>query len=103
GEPEKRAWLTDLGAELCRIELDTELETDRVRSLARQLAGTRCQRAPGLEIIPYIDGTPAGTPRRADVLWLDRVIYVNELPKAKLAKRVPEEIAKAFGRGEIKA
>jgi hypothetical protein len=103
GEPEERAWLTALGTELCRIELDTEPETDRVRALAQQLASTRWQRAPGLEIIPYIDGTPAGTPRRADVLWLDRGLYVNELPKAKLAKRVPEEIAKAFGRPEIKA
>lgn len=103
GEPEERAWLTTLGAELCRIELDTEPETDRVRAVARQLVSTRWQRAPGLEIIPYIEGTPAGTPRRADVLWLERVIYVNELPKAKLAKRVPEEIAKVFGRPEIKA
>ena len=104
GKPEERTWLTTLGAELCRLELDAELlETDRVRALARQLAGTRWQRAPGLEIIPYIDGTPAGTPRRADVLWLDRFLYVNELPKAKLAKRIPEEIARAFGRPEIKA
>jgi len=103
GVPEERTWLTTLGAELCRIELDTEPETDRVRALARQLASTRWQRAPGLEIIPYIDGTPAGTPRRADVLWLERVLYVNDLSRAKLAKRAPEEIAKAFSRPEIKA
>jgi hypothetical protein len=54
-------------------------------------------------MIPYIDGTPAGTPRRADVIWLGEMLYVDELPKAKLAKRVPEEIGKAFNRADVKA
>lgn len=103
GTPEKRTWLVTLGQELCRIELDSEPETRRVRDLARRLANTHWQRTHALEVIPYLDGTPAGMPQRADVLWLDHRLYVDDLPKAKLAKRVPEEIAKAFGRQEIKA
>ena len=96
-------WLTALGHELRRVELDTEKDTQRVRDLANNLARTRWRETPGLEIIPYIDGTPAGTPRQADVLWLDDGLYVDHLPKAKLARRVPEEIGKAFGRPDIKA
>jgi hypothetical protein len=88
---------------LRRVELDAESDTKRVRSLAETLAKTSWQMTPALEIIPYIDGTPAGTPRRADVIWLGEMLYVEEIPKAKLAKRVPEEIAKAFNRPDIKA
>ncbi len=98
-----KEWLTALGTELRRVELDTEDDTQRVRGLANILARTRWRETPGLEIIPYINGTPAGTPRQADVLWLDDALYVDHLPKAKLAWRVPEEIGKAFGRAEIKA
>ena len=98
-----KEWLTVLGHELRRVELDTEDDTQRVRGLANSLAQTRWRETPGLEIIPYIDGTPAGTPRKTDVLWLEDALYVDHLPKAKLARRVPEEIGKAFGRADIKA
>jgi len=101
--PERRDWLCAVGAGLSRIMLDDKEETRRVRNLAGELARTGWQAAPGLEVIPYVGGTPAGTPRRADVLWLGRVLYVNDASLAKLAKRVPDEIAKAFGRPDIRA
>ena len=103
GQSETKEWLTTLGTDLRRVELDTEEETRRVRSLADKLAGTRWHETPGLEIIPYIDGTPAGTPRKALVVWLDHELYVDLLPKARLARCVPEEIGKLFGRTDIKA
>ena len=98
-----KEWLVTLGTELRRIKLDTNDDTQRIRSLANSLARTNWREVSDLEIIPYIDGTPAGTPRQADVLWLDDTLYVDHLPKAKLARRVPEEIGKAFGRVDIKA
>ena len=103
GGAETKEWLTVLGHELRRVEFDTEDDTQRVRGLANRLAQTKWRETPGLQIIPYIDGTPAGTPRQADVLWLDDALYVDQLPKAKLARRVPEEIGKTFGRADIKA
>lgn len=103
GQSEKKGWWTVFGAELRRIVTESEEETQRIRSLAQTLAKTILHSAPGLEIIPYIDLTPAGTPRQTDVLWLDNALYVDSLPKAKLAKRVPEEIGKAFGRSDIKS
>lgn len=101
--PEKKPWLNQLGIELRRIILDDEVETARIQALATDLAETVWQIAPELELVPYIGGTPAGTPRRSDVVWLDRVLYVDQLPNAKLARLVPDRLGKVFGRSDIAA
>jgi hypothetical protein len=103
GVPEPQPWLTRFGVELSRIELDDEVEMQRLRALAVELANTEWQTAPALEIIPYIDGAPAGTPKRVEVVWLDRALYVENLPKAKLARLVPERLGKSFGRTDVTA
>jgi hypothetical protein len=97
-------WLQTFGRLLARVELESEDETGRVRLLAERLSRTRWLEAPGgLEIIPYIEGKPAGTSLRTDVVWRDDSLFVQPLPKAKLARRVPEEIGKIFSWQEIKA
>jgi hypothetical protein len=96
-------WLATVGWMLTRVEFDDEEETERTRAKASILETTRWHWITDLEITPYIDGTPAGTSRRADVVWLADALYVAGIPRAKLAKRVPEEIGKAFGRPDITA
>jgi len=103
GQPDTEYWLNQLGAELSRIVLEDEAETERIRRLASDLSETTKQIVPGLELVPYIDGTPAGTARRADVVWLDKVLYVDRLPNAKLARIVPDRLGKIFGRTDIAA
>ena len=98
---ERWPWLNQLGVELRRIELDDTSEQDRVRKLAADLANTIWQTAPGLEIIPYIDGTPAGTPRRAEAVWLGGVLYVEDRPLSKLARAVAQELGRAFRRQDL--
>jgi hypothetical protein len=68
-----------------------------VRALAAAIAATSWVQTPKLEVIPYLDGVPAGTARLTDILWLDRKLFVSPLSKAKLAKRVPEEIGRSLG------
>ena len=94
--PEERRWLTAVGTGLQWIILDDSNQMERVRGLARRLAQTRWQVAKGLKSEPYIDGTPVGTPRAIDVLWRADLLYVQEGSAAKLARLVPQEIAKAF-------
>src|ERR1700722_14134196 len=62
---------------------------------------TLWQTTPGLEIIPYIGGVPAGTPRSAEAIWLDKVLYVEDRPVAKLARAVSQELGRAFRRQDI--
>jgi hypothetical protein len=101
GAPEQQPWLNHFGAALCRIELDDEAERTHIRNLADKLASTNWCTTPGLKTIPYINGTPAGLPRRTDVVWIDRTLYVDQLPKPKLARIVPDRLGKFFGRTEI--
>ena len=93
---DRRPWLVAFGTQLGRIELADAGETERVRGLAQTIAETSWVPAPKLEVIPYLDGVPAGTARLTDILWLDRKLFVSPLSKAKLAKRVPEEIGKSL-------
>ncbi len=94
GMEDRRAWLTAFGNQLGRIELGDTGETERVRTLAEAIATTRWVQTPKLEVVPYLDGVPAGTARLTDILWLERKLFVSPLSKAKLAKRVPEEIGR---------
>ncbi|TXL76443.1 ATPase [Vineibacter terrae] len=93
---DRRAWLTAFGMQLGRIELADAAETERVRALAEAIAETSWVQTPKLEVIPYLDGVPAGMARLTDILWLDRKLFVSPLSKAKLAKRVPEEIGRSL-------
>jgi hypothetical protein len=96
GLEDRRAWLTAFGTQLGRIELADPAETERVRALAEAIAATSWVAASKLEVIPYLDGVPVGTARLTEILWLDRKLFVSPLSKAKLAKRVPEEIGKSL-------
>lgn len=96
GLDDRRAWLTAFGTQLARIELADPVETERVRAVAAAIAATSWVTAPKLEVIPYLDGVPAGTARLTDILWLDGKLFVSPLSKAKLAKRMPEEIGKGL-------
>lgn len=96
GIEDRRAWLTAFGTQLGRIELADAAETERVRALAEAIAATSWVQTPKLEVIPYLDGVPAGTARLTDILWLDGKLFVSPLSKAKLAKRVPEEIGRSL-------
>lgn len=93
---DRRAWLSAFGTQLGRIELADPAETERVRALADAIAATNWVQTPKLEVIPYLDGVPAGTARLTDILWLDRKMFISPLSKAKLAKRVPEEIGRSL-------
>lgn len=99
----KKEWLTTLGRELSRAEFNSDDDTRRIRAAAQRLARTGLCYTPCFEIIPYLNGVPAGTARRADAVWLDDVLYVEYLSPAKQARRIPEEIGKAFGRADIEA
>lgn len=99
--PQYKPWLRALGSCFKRIVLDDEGETSHVRKLADRLARTVWQLTSGLETVPYIDGTPAGTPRRVDVLWENLCLYVQDRSAAKMAHAVALELARRFGRQEI--
>lgn len=96
GEKVAVPWLTAFGNQLRRIELPDQMECDRIKAEATSMASAAWIEATALEVVPYLDGVPAGTPRLADVLWQDRCVFVSKLSKAKQAKRVPEEVGRGL-------
>jgi len=99
--PQKVPWLNTLGVGLRRIAIDDQDEAQRIRELANRLIETNWQVLSGLQTVPYIDDTPAGTPRRADVLWRDSTLYVENRSPAKVAKAVALELGRVFHRQDI--
>ena len=96
-----QAVVSCLGSGLRRIVLEDIELTGRVRKLAGRLAQTEWQVAGGMESVPYIDKKAAGTSRPIDVCWRANTLYVQNGSSAKMAKAVPQEIARAFDRPEI--
>lgn len=94
--PQAKSWLITLGTGLRHVMLDDPNQSQRVHALALRLSQTKLQVARGLKSEPYINGTPAGIPRPIDVLWRSRRLYVQEGSPAKMARLVPQEIARAF-------
>jgi hypothetical protein len=101
GDRENRDWLRQLGRELVRIELDDEKETARIRGLASDLSQTAWQTTHDLETISYIDGKPAGTPRRTDAIWREKVLYAEDKSLPKLARSITQELGRSFLRADI--
>lgn len=99
--PVRKPWLNQLGIELQRYRSDDEIERARIHTLALELSLTLWQVSHQLETTPYIKGKPVGTPRRVDVVWNDRVLYVEQGPLAKLAQPVAQELGKSFQKPEI--
>ena len=98
---QEKLWVTALGEGLQRVVMEDSDSTERVRGLAGRLSRTRWQVAAGLESEPYIGGTPAGLPRAIEVLWRADILYVQRGSQAKIARLVPQEIARAFNRNDI--
>jgi hypothetical protein len=101
GIAEQPPWLNQLGIELQRIDLDDEDEAAQIRSLGQELAKAVWQVSDELQLVPYIDGAPAGIPRSADVVWRARALYVRDVPHARLARPVSQELGRLFRRPDI--
>lgn len=99
--PHEKEWISVLGKCLTRIILDDEQEQARFREHAQRLAETVWQPAKGLVATPYINGTPAGAPRKIEVLWKSKKLYVENRQVARLFKDIAQELSRPFVRQDI--
>ncbi|WP_145451937.1 sacsin N-terminal ATP-binding-like domain-containing protein [Gimesia panareensis] len=99
--PITKRWMQSLGKGIARIELDEPDDQDSLRRLGCRLASSFWQVTSGLESVPYIDGTPAGTARPIQALWKDDRLYVDDCPVAQLFKAITQELSRVFDRGDI--
>ena len=100
-EPQIKQWLLSLGGGLRRMVLNDSAQMDKVRHLGSRLAQTQLQSAGALEIIPYINGTPAGNARPIRAHWDGNLLYVGEGSAPKLANEIIRTISREFGLHDI--
>lgn len=102
GAPEAKPWLRRLGIDLQRLQLEDEKATAAARATAARLAATEWRTVAALEVVPYIDGIPAGTPRRVEAAWIGTTLYVEGRALPRLAPSVAEELARPFDSSAVK-
>jgi hypothetical protein len=96
------AWLQVLGRIMIRINLDDDSLTARIRALAARLVETEGQRVETLNVIPYLDGKPAGLPENENLAWVDHILYMTDITKPRLIRQISETIAGVFNWSELK-
>lgn len=96
GQSKAKPWLTQLGLDISRIKLEEKDEQVRIRALGKRLAETKWKIEKKIQVMPYIEGVPAGEAFEEDVAWIGDVIYVKDQPTGKIAKAVSNELCKAF-------
>lgn len=90
------AWFEELAAGLCRIKLASDEETARVRDVAGKLRKSTWRRSHRLEVTPYVDGDPSGEAGTPKAFWSENVIYLADIPIARLHKELSEELGRPF-------
>ncbi|MGC8817501.1 MAG: sacsin N-terminal ATP-binding-like domain-containing protein [Candidatus Hadarchaeum sp.] len=96
-------WLKTMSWYLRRVTFSDEETTQRVRSTALRLERSRIVnfKSGELEVMPYLDGAPAGTPTTPTVLWDEENIFIG----AKLSKcyeHLANELSKSFDENRVR-
>lgn len=86
-------WLQAVGACLGRVILDDSLVQDDLHELASRLCQSRITYARKINVIPFLDGSPAGLPIEKDGAFVDTRIFVKKLSASRLASLIPSVIA----------
>jgi len=102
GEEINLPWLLTLAKILAHISLENNDQTAHIRRLATRLAEAEYQRVGTLDVIPYLNGKPAGLPEHENLAWVDNVIYITYIPKARLIRQISESLANIFDWDDLK-
>lgn len=101
-DPGSQPWLLAIAAELQRAKLEKPEETDRIREIANRLFDTAWYNVPFVDVVPFIDGTPAGQPQRVEAAWIGDTLLVGNLKPGRAARCIVDAVAKVFGRDDIR-
>jgi hypothetical protein len=99
--PQRKPWIVALALGLQRIQLDEKEEQGHVRREAHRLSETQWIVRGGIEIVPFLDSTPMGTPFEANAVWHGTEFLVADRSAARLASPVVEELARPFARSDL--
>ncbi|MBW7893697.1 MAG: hypothetical protein H3C27_01185 [Opitutaceae bacterium] len=97
GQSRLRPWLVAIAGGLARIIVTDEKESERLLKTARRLRETVWCSFTRLDVTPYLDAIPAGSPFSPNVLWKDEKLYVAVGNTAKIYQQLADELSQPFG------
>jgi len=104
GQAVEKPWLLALARALARVRLPDDAETQHIRQVAARLARSVWQpfhAGDSLEVTPYIDGVPAGSPYCRDVLWHEQCLFVRDGSVARSFDALAAELGAPFGNAKV--
>lgn len=97
-------WVAPLAEALMRVKLDDPHQTQHVRATAKRLAETTWRQFDAhdpVELTPYVDEVPAGPAQPLDVLWDDRIPYIQGTNLARRFGALVAELARPFNEVKV--
>jgi hypothetical protein len=99
--PRSLPWVASVANCVLRIQIDDEGQAERLREFGSRLARATVWSARSLEVEPFIGARPAGRPRTAEVTWFRDRILLAELSVGRLARVLPEYLARILDVPEV--
>lgn len=94
-------WLDELASGLCRARIGSDEETQSIRIAGQRLGASQWQRFARIEVMPYVDGDPAGEPYTPKAFWSGDQLYAAVLPIGRLHKELADEISRPFAHNGV--
>lgn len=96
-------WINTCGGFLERVLLEglEMVKEENILKLAKRMARTRVAELVTIKSTPYLDGTPVGTPKQMEAVWIDEILCIVMMKDARKAKVLPKEFGNTFQNQEI--
>ena len=99
--PKTLPWVASVAECVLRIRIEDDAQAERLKAFGSRLAEATVWSITPLEVEPFIGSRPVGQARTAEVTWFRERILLADLSVGRLAKVLPEYLAKALDVPEV--
>lgn len=95
-------WIERFSAMLALVKVVDDNGQADLQTVATRLRTSRWSVARKISLVPYIAGEAVGSSRTVDFAWIGDDFMHENLPAARLARRIPEEIGRQLGTSDLR-
>lgn len=101
---QQKEWAIVFAYLLLRVLFEDKKTTDSVREIAIRLAQSQWyiyDAEDDLQVVPYLEGSPAGPPLSRSVIWIEDRLYIPEKGPERLLDDVINELSRYFNHDRV--